>query len=174
MELRNITRYYPEVMPYGSGVQYFISEDGKDFYEYLDTFTLRYKLLIDSDGVICSMAEDVSTLYPVGYSVVETDILPEGFDIFGGWMFIDGKVVAVPVDYAEKAETQRQRLLEDANELIAGWVTDLQLGIISDDEKENLIQWRQYIKLLQGLDFSLLENEQDFNAIEWPELPVNK
>ena len=28
MELKNITRYYPENMPYGNNVQYFQSEDG--------------------------------------------------------------------------------------------------------------------------------------------------
>ncbi|HGY6721760.1 TPA: phage tail protein, partial [Escherichia coli] len=44
MELKNITRYYPENMPYGNNVQYFQSEDGKDFYESLPLFTKKYKL----------------------------------------------------------------------------------------------------------------------------------
>lgn len=41
MKLNNVTRYYPEEMPYGEGVQYFQSENGEDFYEALDKFTLK-------------------------------------------------------------------------------------------------------------------------------------
>ncbi|HGV2852358.1 TPA: phage tail protein, partial [Escherichia coli] len=43
MELRNVTRYYPEEMPYGENIQYFRSADGQDFYESLDKFTKKYK-----------------------------------------------------------------------------------------------------------------------------------
>ncbi|EIL8415197.1 TPA: tail fiber assembly protein, partial [Escherichia coli] len=79
MELRNITRYYPEEKPYGEGIQYFRSEDGQDFYESLDKFTKKYKLCIHPEtGVIYSVAEDVSRLYPVGFTIVEVDALPEG------------------------------------------------------------------------------------------------
>ncbi|ENW8692012.1 phage tail protein, partial [Escherichia coli] len=82
MELRNVTRYYPEDMPYGENIQYFRSEDGQDFYESLDKFTKKYKLCIHPEtGVIYSMAEDVSRLYPAGFTIVEVDELPEGFGI---------------------------------------------------------------------------------------------
>ena len=78
MELRNVTRYYPENMPYGEGVQYFRSEDGQDFYESMEKFTKKYKLCIHPEtGVIYSMAEDVERLYPVGFTIVEVDELPE-------------------------------------------------------------------------------------------------
>ena len=71
MELSNITRYYPEDMPYGDGIQYFRSEDGQDFYESLDKFTKKYKLCTHPEtGVIYSVAEDVSRLYPVGFTIV--------------------------------------------------------------------------------------------------------
>ncbi len=74
MELRNVTRYYPEEMPYGENIQYFRSEDGQDFYESLDKFTKKYKLCIHPEtGVIYSMAEDVSRLYPAGFTIVEVD-----------------------------------------------------------------------------------------------------
>lgn len=82
MELKNVSRYYPDEMKYGEGVMYFRSEDGKDFYDSLDLFTKKYKLCIEPDsGVIRSAAQEVSTLYPDGFSVVETEELPEGFDI---------------------------------------------------------------------------------------------
>ncbi|MFG3861253.1 phage tail protein, partial [Escherichia coli] len=57
MELRNVSRYYPEDMPYGDGIQYFCSEDGQDFYDSVNKFTKKYKLCIHPDtGVIYSMA----------------------------------------------------------------------------------------------------------------------
>ncbi|HFV4763816.1 TPA: phage tail protein, partial [Escherichia coli] len=93
MELKNITRYYPENMPYGNDVQYFQSEDGKDFYESLSLFTKKYKLCIIPDsGVICSISQDASALYPAGFSVVEADELPEGTDISGNWTFDNGVI----------------------------------------------------------------------------------
>lgn len=96
MELKNVSRYYPEEMPYGDGVQYFKSEDGQDFYDSLRKFTKKYVLCIDPvTGIIHSVAEDVSRLYPAGFTVVETDTLPEGCDIYGGWKFDDGNVVSV-------------------------------------------------------------------------------
>ncbi len=73
MQLINVNRYYPEQKPFGNDVQYFQSEDGKDFYESLPLFTKKYKLCITPDsGVICSISQDASALYPAGFSVVET------------------------------------------------------------------------------------------------------
>ncbi|MCV5950924.1 phage tail protein, partial [Escherichia coli] len=64
MELKNISRYYPDDMPYGEGVQYFQSEDGQDFYESLDKFTKKYKFCVHPvTGVIHSISEDVSRLF---------------------------------------------------------------------------------------------------------------
>ncbi|EOL6116768.1 hypothetical protein ACGHZH_RS28230, partial [Escherichia coli] len=42
MELINVKRYYPEHKPYGEDVQYFQSEDGRDFYESIPLFTKKY------------------------------------------------------------------------------------------------------------------------------------
>lgn len=90
-------------MPYGNNVQYFQSEDGKDFYESLPLFTKKYKLCITPDsGVICSISQDASALYPAGFSVVETDELPEGTDISGNWKFDNGVISQLPVNYTKK------------------------------------------------------------------------
>ncbi|EJV2183649.1 tail fiber assembly protein, partial [Escherichia coli] len=133
MELRNVTRYYPEDMPYGENIQYFRSEDGQDFYESLDKFTKKYKLCIHPEtGVIYSMAEDVSRLYPAGFTIVEVDELPEGFGIEACWYYRDGEVLPVPVDYSQLAEKQRQRLLAEARDITSDWRTELELGTISD------------------------------------------
>ena len=172
MILKNVTRYYPEDMPLGDDVQYFQSEDGQDFYESFPLFIRKYKLCINPEnGVIHSITEDVSTLYPAGFTVVETNYLPSGCDIYGGWMYENEVVKAVPVDYQSKAEGEQQRLLNDANEITNDWRTELQLGLISDVDKANLILWMAYIKELKTLDLNSVVDEDSFKAIIWPEIP---
>lgn len=172
MILKNVSRYYPDVMPFGENVQYFQSEDGKDFYDSIPLFTKKYKLCIESGtSIICSISEDVSGLYPAGYTVVETDILPKGCDIYGGWMYENEEVKAVPVDYAAKAESERQRLLKEANEATADWLTDLQLGLISDEDKASLILWRTYIKALNAMDLVNVGDKQIYSELKWPNKP---
>ncbi|EBC1598971.1 phage tail protein [Salmonella enterica subsp. enterica serovar Halle] len=172
MELKNVSRYCPENPVYGAGVQYFRSEDGLDFYDSVNKFSKKYKLCVEpTTGVICSVSEDVSRLYPAGFSVVETDALPDGCDISGNWRFVDGAVSPVPVDYPKKAESQRQRLLDDAADITEDWRTDLQLEIISDEDKASLVKWMTYIKKLKALDLSGVKDETDYNAIKWPAKP---
>ncbi|EDP8849029.1 phage tail protein, partial [Salmonella enterica subsp. enterica] len=60
MELKNVTRYIPDDQDYDNNFLYFRSEDGQDFYESLSKFTKKYKLCIDSENIIRSVAEDVS------------------------------------------------------------------------------------------------------------------
>lgn len=172
MELRNVTRYYPENMPYGEGVQYFRSEDGQDFYESLDKFTKKYKLCIHPEtGVIYSMAENVERLYPVGFTIVEVDELPDGFCIEARWYYKDGEVLPVPVDYRLQAESECARLTAIAEREISDKKTDLLLGIISDEEKEKLKAWRIYAKELQAMDLSTITDKTSYRAIEWPASP---
>ncbi|ECD3753518.1 phage tail protein [Salmonella enterica subsp. enterica serovar Orion] len=171
MELKNVSRYCPENPEYGAGVQYFRSEDGLDFYDSQDKFTKKYKLCVDSENIIRSVSEDVSRLYPAGFSVVEVNKLPAGFNIYGDWQYKKGAVVAVPVDYQAKAETTRQKLLDGANSTIADWRTELALGEISDDDKASLTKWMAYIRALKTLDLSDVKDEATFTAIRWPALP---
>jgi len=71
----------------------------------------------------------------------------------------------------EKAESKRQELLTTANETIADWRTELQLDVISDDDKASLIKWMAYIKALKALDLSNVTDDDSFESIEWPESP---
>ncbi|EDQ7344361.1 tail fiber assembly protein [Salmonella enterica subsp. enterica serovar Plymouth] len=171
MELKNVNRYIPDDPDYDSNFLYFRSEDGKDFYESLSKFTKKYKLCIDSENIIRSVSEDVSRLYPAGFSVVEVNKLPAGFNIYGDWKYSNGAVVAVPVDYQAKAKTIRHKLLTDANNTIVDWRTELALGDISDDDKASLTKWMAYIRALKTLDLSDVKDEATFTAIRWPALP---
>ncbi|HAG3448199.1 TPA: tail fiber assembly protein [Salmonella enterica] len=161
----------PDDPDYDSNFLYFRSEDGQDFYESLSKFTKKYKLCIDSDNIIRSVSEDVSRLYPAGFSVVEVNKLPAGFNIYGGWQYSNGAVLAVPVDYQAKVEVTRQKLLNDANITIADWRTELALGEISDDDKASLTKWMAYIGTLKTLDLSGVKDETDYNAIKLPAKP---
>ncbi|ECF2941190.1 tail fiber assembly protein [Salmonella enterica subsp. enterica serovar Pomona] len=174
MELKNVSRYTPKKMKFGSGVQYFRSEDGQDFYDAFDKFTKKHKLCIEPDtGIIRSVAEDVSRLYPAGFTVVDVDALPAGIDIVGNWQYLDGEISPVPVDYAALAETEREKRLAEAGALARDWQTDLLLGVISDEDKALLTAWRAYIKKLQVLDLSLVADEDSYMTIAWPDRPQN-
>lgn len=63
------------------------------------------------------------------------------------------------------AEQQKAALLLEAQTTISLWQTELQLGIISDDDKASLIAWMNYIKALQAVDTSAAPD------INWPEKP---
>lgn len=64
------------------------------------------------------------------------------------------------------AKEKKTMLLEEAQAKISLWQTELQLGIISDDDKASLINWLAYIKALQAVDTGAAPE------INWPELPV--
>ncbi|EFH7259136.1 tail fiber assembly protein, partial [Escherichia coli] len=53
-----------------------------------------------------------------------------------------------------EAEQQKTNLLNAANSKISLWQTELQLGIISGDDKASLIAWIGYIKAVQATDTS--------------------
>ena len=65
----------------------------------------------------------------------------------------------------EAAEQQKAALLLEGKATIGLWQTELQLGIISDEDKASLIAWVNYIKAVQAVDTSTAP------GITWPEKP---
>lgn len=166
MKLENISRYYPEVMPFGEGVQYFRSEEGKDFYESIPLFKRKYKLCIEPDtGIIRSIAEDVSTFYPVGFSVVETNYLPENCDIYGGWKYENEIVTAVSPVLIKSAESELKLRLTRANEVIETLQDAIDLGMATDEEISLLTAWKKFRVLLSRVDITKAPD------IVWPVQP---
>ncbi len=53
-------------------------------------FENTIKIIYDSDNIVVSISNDVSTLWPMGLSVAEIDTLPDDVDIDGNWIF-DGE-----------------------------------------------------------------------------------
>jgi hypothetical protein len=64
-----------------------------------------------------------------------------------------------------EAKQQKSALLAEAQSAISLWQTELQLGIISDDDKASLIAWMKYIQALNAVDTSTAPD------IEWPVKP---
>jgi len=66
----------------------------------------------------------------------------------------------------EAAIQQKSAFLAQAQATISLWQTELQLGIISDEDKASLILWLTYIKELQAVVPDAAPN------IKWPTPPV--
>ena len=75
------------------------------------------------------------------------------------------------VDWQSTAYTTKERLISEADKVTAGWVVDLQLGTLSDDDRASLIKWRAYNKALNNIILDNVIDEQSFTAIAWPEKP---
>ncbi|EFO0123411.1 tail fiber assembly protein [Escherichia coli] len=72
---------------------------------------------------------------------------------------------AQKIGQALEAEQKKSAMLADAQSTISLWQTELQLGIISDDDKASLIAWMKYIQALNAVDTSTAPD------IEWPVKP---
>ncbi|WP_432224535.1 tail fiber assembly protein [Enterobacter wuhouensis] len=64
-----------------------------------------------------------------------------------------------------EAQQKKAALLAEAQSTISLWQTELQLGIISDDDKASLITWMKYIQALNAVDTTTAPD------IEWPVKP---
>lgn len=64
-----------------------------------------------------------------------------------------------------EAEQHKSALFLEAQATISLWQTELQLGIISDEDKASLIAWMNYIKAVQAVDTSKAPD------ITWPDKP---
>lgn len=84
----------------------------------------------------------------------------------GEWI-TDPPYVRTHEDDVRDAETCRRNLIAEAEKTMAGWILDLNLGLISEEDKQKLIAWRLYVKALNAL---VLDAAPE---IEWPPRPQN-
>lgn len=143
-----------------------LMNNGLDFYNSIDTFKLKYKLCIHPDTkVIHSVSEDISTLYPAGFDIVESDSLPYDDIISGKYQFVDNKII--PRTYNEVELTQitnaeKSKKLKLANEKIRPLQDAVDLGIATDEEIQKLGAWKRYRVEINRIDTSNLLD------ISWP------
>ncbi|WP_270840488.1 tail fiber assembly protein [Enterobacter kobei] len=94
-----------------------------------------------------------------------TTVAPSGpYDKWDGEKWVTDTDAQHAAD-VEAAEQQKAALLTEAQETISFWQTELQLGIISDEDKASLIAWMNYIKEVKAVDTSTAPD------ITWPIQP---
>lgn len=174
--MKNLGRFeqYTPRNPEYPGAMYLKNDEGTDWYSIAwDKKRVKDNIYAatDCNGIIVCVTDDVTSLTPLGFSVWEipkkeapSNILTEGYNA----SIVDGDYI---FNYAAKAESRRQSLLSAANATIADWRTELQLGVISDDDKARLVTWMAYIKALKAVDFACVKDEMGYKAIEWPDKP---
>lgn len=146
-------------------------ETGADWYVSQKNFADdTLKIIFNSEGVIVSMSDDVSSLWPAGNSVAEIapDAVPDNVDINGGWAFDGKKIIAreyTTVELVELAKNKRDALMAVATAAIAPLQDAVDIADVNDDEQESLTVWKKYRVSLNRLDLSLAPD------IDWPLLP---
>ena len=172
--IKNLKTYTPDdedslFLMKEHGAEFFISDDGRDWYKSQSDFSPdTLKIAYDEAGIIRCISNDVSAIYPRDLSVVEVEITPENqdVDIMGGWVFKDGKIQ--PRQYSQEelrvqAEEEKAELLSLATAAIAPLQDATDLDIATDEEKEQLIEWKKYRILLMRVNTS---------SPEWPQQPA--
>ncbi|HIB9872225.1 TPA: tail fiber assembly protein [Escherichia coli] len=176
---KNFTSYTPgedKAEFIEAGVVFLQDENGNDWYECQKLFSENtVKVVYDSNNIIVSISNDVSTLWPVGASVAETESLPDGVDINGNWIF-DGQNVVERTQSADElkalAESRRDSLLNSARQQLVISQTKLLFGrLLTENEQASLDAWLDYVDALNALDFTSIANKADVEAIIWPDIP---
>ena len=99
------------------------------------------------------------------YAATVTTIKPlTPYDRWNGSAWVTDKDAQKEGQITE-VEQKKSALLAEAQSTISLWQTELQLGIISDDDKASLITWMKYIQSLNAVDTSTAPD------IEWPVKP---
>lgn len=174
MDMRNFVISTPETedekLLAEQGAIILRDEENREWYSSQALFsTETIKVMYDSSNIIRAIATDISTFYPHMHSVAEVEKIPDDADIYGGWVYSDGTVIEKELSQEEiikQASLKKSSLLDEARSTISIWQTELQLGIISDEDKASLITWMQYIKDVRAVDTSTAPQ------ITWPASPA--
>ncbi|HHE8437416.1 TPA: tail fiber assembly protein [Escherichia coli] len=109
--------------------------------------------------------ESLIVSLPGEYPAGTTTLAPSTpYDMWNGSEWVTDTEAQHAAD-VETAEQQKAALLLEAQATISLWQTELQLGIISDEDKASLIAWMNYIKAVQAVDASKAPD------ITWPDKP---
>lgn len=170
--LKNLKKYTPDdkesqLLIKDYNVEFLISDDGRDWYESQASFSPdTLKVAYDEAGIIRSISQDVSSIYPRDLSVVEFPATKANLRVTLGdyWFYKDGKLQQIR-DHLADAEAERNSRMADVTTRI-DWLEDAQKdGDISADEEKELATLRDYRIALRRLDLSTAPD------INWPEVP---
>lgn len=149
------------------GALFLKSAGGVDWYEAQRLYGENtLKIAYDENGVVRSIAQDISMMWPVGLSVSEIDAAsaPEGIAIDGSWLFDGKRVTQKAVDYVVQAEKVKAEKLAEAESRIAMLSRATRLKMATEAEAAELEALERYTVYLERLDTSTAPN------IMWPEV----
>lgn len=135
MKLINLQLYTPEQGL--DGVLYLMDINGLDWYSSQKLFEKQYKILVDTDGDVKAISEDVSGLWPVGMSVYEVDEAPVDIKT-KNYKYIDNIFVDA-TNYEQKARQIRDNIRNGLNIFLLPASTFKDV-LITDAQKEDLIK----------------------------------
>ncbi|STB73800.1 tail fiber assembly protein [Citrobacter koseri] len=150
------------------GAEFFISDDGRDWYESQAAFLPdTLKVAYDEAGIIRCISNDVTAIYPRDFSIVEVKATAKNkmADISGEWVFKDGKIQQRQYSQNEligQAEAKKAELLAMADAAIAPLSRAVKLGIATDKEIALLEAWERY---------SVMTNRVDPADPKWETIP---
>ncbi|MFI7810325.1 tail fiber assembly protein [Citrobacter werkmanii] len=171
--LKNLKNYTPDdeyslFLMKEHSAEFFISDDGRDWYESQASFSPdTLKVAYDEAGIIRSISKDVSSIYPRDLSVVELSATKANLRVTlgDGWFYKDGKLQQIR-DYLADAEAERNSRMNEATARI-NWLEDAQKDSdITAEEAAELAELRAYRTALRRLDLSAAPK------INWPDAPV--
>lgn len=169
MKLVNLQRYVPENFFLGEGIQYFIDENGNDWFKSLPEFNKKHTIAIENEtGIIRSISEDAASIYPLNLSVIDIDDLPPGCNILGDWVFTEGVIKKrehSPHELMTQAQQRKNSFLMAANNIISPLQDAIDLDIVTVEEKKALTAWKTYRVLLSRVDPGAATD------IDWPQPP---
>ena len=176
MNIKNFKTYTQKSSKNSSVVQnalYLISEDGRDWYECQKLFSKEtIKFAYNADGIIVSASTDVSSLFPVNLSVSECERTKDiSVERLSSWIYRyeDGKIRKDEEiennRLISQTESKKQSLLAEAVKVISPLQDAVDLDMATDEESEQLKEWKKYRVLLNRVDTSLAPD------IDWPEKP---
>lgn len=168
--MNNFSLYEPEYPAFGSGVQYFKDDKGRDFYQSRDLFSKKYVVFFDSFGMVRTLVKssDVTSAYPLGLSAVDINSIPKDFDIGKGfWLFDGKKVVSTPFDLSIGTRRRKQFLMRS----ISNKVTPLQDAVDLKGATEEEMELYNSLRKLR-LKLSRIDDNTPVEDVDWSEFSI--
>ncbi len=96
MDFKNFKEYRPSTPTFGENALYLKDDEDNDWYDIQSLLTKNYIFAYESEtGIVRCISDSASKMYPVNFSVSETDEVPEGFSIAGNWKYENGEIIKI-------------------------------------------------------------------------------
>jgi len=157
------------------GVLFLFDENGNEWYQCQKLFSANtLKFAYDTNGIIRSIAKDVSMLWPDGLSVAEVDIDDHdvSIDISGSWLYLDGVVVKNESTHLYDSKEHFEEARDELLDITLRKITPLHVKLLlkkslTKEESDVLLQLIDYMDKLNTMV------SDNFKMLKLPELPFS-